>query len=128
MTNVIRPVWTPDTDEQRKLLTDAIRAARRARKADAERWTAILRARIAGVPDEILCDEAGESRATLNRRYGSRRAMAVRWDGNNFEDVKLVRPDARLTPDGDLEIERVDRVGEYVVVGRNYVVHRREEL
>lgn len=126
MTSVIRPTWSPEDDEQRKLLAEAVRLARKSRQADAAKWVGMLRARVAGVPDEVLCEQAEESRATLNRRYGPRRAMAVMWIGDNFDEVKALRPDVRLTAGGDLEIERVDEPGTWVVVGRNYVVHRRE--
>ena len=127
MTTVIRPAWSPDSEEQRKLLAESVRNARKARQAESTKWVSILRARLAGVPDEVLCEQTEESRATLNRRYGSRRAMAVMWSGDNFDEVKALRPDARLNADGELEIERVDQPGVWVVVGRNYVVHRRPE-
>lgn len=126
MPNVIRPTWSAETDEQRQLLAESVRLARKARHAESAKWLVMLRARLTGVPDEVLCEQAGESRATLNRRYGPRRAMAIMWAGDNFEEIKALRPDARLTADGDLEIERVDEPGVWVVVGRNYVVHRRE--
>lgn len=127
MTTVIRPAWSPDTDEQRKLLAEASRLARKERQTASAKWVTILRARLAGVPDEALCDHTEESRATLNRRFGSRRAMAVMWTGDNFDEVKTLRPDARLNADGDLEVERVSEPGVWVVVPLNYVVRREPE-
>jgi hypothetical protein len=128
---VIRPTWQPANDQQRRLLAAAERAAHKAdrlaaqaKAADDEAWQAILDAR-ADVPDLVLCDRTRRSRATLNRRYGAR--SAIRWTGDNFDEIKELRPDARLTADGDLEIERVDEPGTWVIVGRNYVVHRREQ-
>ena len=79
MTAVPRPT-TKLTDEQRRLLTQAIEEARKSREARMladsatnRAWQKILEAREAGVPDEMLCDETGFSRATLNRKYGPRR-------------------------------------------------------
>ncbi|MFI7547189.1 hypothetical protein [Actinoplanes sp. NPDC049599] len=72
MTAVPRPV-TKLTDEQRRLLDEAVKAAAESRKATETAWERIITARAAGVPDELLCDETGFSRATLNRRYGRRR-------------------------------------------------------
>jgi hypothetical protein len=127
-----RPRWLAANDEQRRLLAAAERAAHRAdrlaaqaKAADEEAWQAILAART-DVPDLVLCERTHRSRATLNRRYGAR--TAIRWTGDNFDEIKELRPDARLTVDGDLEIERVDEPGTWVVVGRNYVVHRRESV
>lgn len=125
MTRVIRPTWTPETDEQRQLLADAVRLARKAEQAERAMWLGILRARLADVADETLCEQAGASRATLNRRYGSRKAMAIMWTGENFEEIQLLRPDARLNTAGELLLDHADGSGP-VVVGVNYVVHRRE--
>jgi 2-methylcitrate dehydratase PrpD len=76
---VIRPTWTAESEEQRKALAAAVRAAEAARKAEQAAkkaedamWAALLRARAAGVPDEPLCRETGASRATLNRKFGTR--------------------------------------------------------
>jgi hypothetical protein len=78
VTAVPRPV-TKLTDDQQKLLAAAIKAAEESDKAQREAdeikeaaWQAILAARAAGVPDELICDETGFSRATLNRKYGKR--------------------------------------------------------
>lgn len=71
MTAVPRPT-TKLNDEQRRLLDVAVESARNARSADQAAWNAALAARRAGVPDELLCDETGLSRATLNRKYGPR--------------------------------------------------------
>jgi hypothetical protein len=77
-----RPI-TKLTDEQEKLLAAAVAAAEKKHQAqqqanelEAVAWQAILEARNAGVPDEPLCDKTGFSRATLNRRYGTRRDAA----------------------------------------------------
>lgn len=125
MTAVIRPTWTPETEEQRQLLADARRLARKAEQAERAMWLGVLKARLAGVADEALCDHPAVSRATLNRRYGSRKAMAILWTGENFDEVKLLRPDAQLGDDGTLYLDHADGSGP-VVVGINYVVHRRE--
>lgn len=73
---------------------------------------------------------SGDPGAKLPKRPAS----AVRWTGHNFEEVKAIRPDARIAEEddgdikrGDLLIERVSEPGKYVVVGRNYVVHRRPD-
>jgi hypothetical protein len=72
VSTVIRPTWSPETDEQRRALAKAIKLAQQAAKADAAMWEAIVEARNLGVPDTLLCDETGQSRATLNRRFGKR--------------------------------------------------------
>lgn len=79
MINVIRPTWQAANDEQKRLLRAAEKAARdadRLRKAAAEAeaatWAAILAARDADVPDTLLCERTGRSRATLNRKFGAR--------------------------------------------------------
>jgi hypothetical protein len=69
---MIRPAWSPETDEQRRALAKAIKRAQLAAKADAAMWEAIVEARNVGVPDTLLCDETGQSRATLNRKFGAR--------------------------------------------------------
>lgn len=71
MTAVPRPI-TKLTDEQRELLAKAVESARSFRASEQQAWDDALAARRAGVPDELLCDETGLSRATLNRRYGKR--------------------------------------------------------
>lgn len=126
MTAVIRPTWTPETEEQRQLLADAHRLARKAEQAEQAMWLGVLRARLAGVADEALCDHPAVSRATLNRRYGSRKRMAIVWAGDNFAEIQALRPDARLNADGDLLLDHADGSGP-VVVPINYVVHRREQ-
>ncbi|MFY1686386.1 hypothetical protein [Plantactinospora sp. WMMB782] len=82
---------------------------------------------------EFMRWHAGDPNARLPRRP----ANAVRWTGKNFDEVKAIRPDARLAevddPEsqvvaGDLLIERVNEPGTWVVVGRNYVVYRRESV
>lgn len=79
MIAVIRPTWHPQTDGQRALLNAAVRASRKAKEAErkaqeleAVAWAAIAKARDGGVPDTFLCDQTGFSRATLNRKYGTR--------------------------------------------------------
>jgi hypothetical protein len=68
---MIRPVWSPD-GEQRKLLDAAIDATKEADEKVEAGWAAILDARKAGVPDTVICERTGWSRATLNRKYGKR--------------------------------------------------------
>lgn len=72
MTAVPRPT-TKLTDEQRRLLDQAVESAKTYRDAEQKAWDDAIAARRAGVPDELLCDETGLSRATLNRKYGPRR-------------------------------------------------------
>lgn len=73
MTSVIRPV-TKLSDEQQALLDQAIAAAKRADAAEDVAWQKIKAARDVGVPDTVLCERTGRSRATLNRRFGRRNA------------------------------------------------------
>lgn len=75
MTAVPRPT-TELTDEQRRLLAVAVESAQKFRTAEQQAWDDAIAARSAGVPDELLCDETGLSRATLNRKYGPRRRPA----------------------------------------------------
>lgn len=62
------------TEEQEILLSQAEEAFRQARAAEEEMWAGVLAARKGGVPDLVLCQETGISRATLNRRFGNRKA------------------------------------------------------
>jgi hypothetical protein len=79
VTTVPRPI-TKLTDEQRRLLDEAVKTAHELKaqmqELDQKIWDAALAARKAGVPDELLCDETGLSRATLNRRFGNRKSAA----------------------------------------------------
>lgn len=79
MTTMIRPTWTAESDEQREALAAAVKAARehdravrRAAETEAAMWEAIVKAREVDVPDTTLCDRTGQSRATLNRKFGRR--------------------------------------------------------
>lgn len=133
MTSMIRPPYRPDNDEQRRLIAEAKRLANLRRCVDHDMWVAILKARVAGVPDEVLCNDIGESRATLNRRYRSRSNMAVRWRGDNLDEVRVLRPDARLAEaddgdirKGDLLVEHTKEPGHWVVVGLHQSVFRRD--
>jgi hypothetical protein len=78
VTTVPRPT-TKLTDEQQRLLDEAVKTARELKaqiqELDQRIWDAALAARRAGVPDDLLCDETGLSRATLNRRFGNRKAI-----------------------------------------------------
>lgn len=65
-----RTVLTPP---QAEALSTAVASAAERREAKSQAWDAALAARRAGVPDEMLCEETGLSRATLNRKYGPRR-------------------------------------------------------
>jgi hypothetical protein len=72
---VIRPTWSGNA-EQRKLLEDAVEVTAKAdahiEKAREMGWAAIIKAREAGVPDKVICERTGWSRATLNRKFGPR--------------------------------------------------------
>jgi hypothetical protein len=78
VTNVPRPL-TKLTVDQQKLLTAAVKVAKesdraqeRAASTKEAAWQALLAARNGGVPDDLLCKQTGFSRATLNRRFGTR--------------------------------------------------------
>lgn len=71
-----RPV-TVLTPAQEGHLQDAIDAGKHAEEADRQLWEAVQTAREAGVPDVLLCERSGISRATLNRRLGSRSRQAA---------------------------------------------------
>lgn len=73
---VIRPTWSPETDEQRQLLAVAVEQAQIADIAEEKTWELIVAARKAGVPDLVLCERTNRSRSTLNRKYGPRSAPA----------------------------------------------------
>ncbi|WP_420124375.1 GIY-YIG nuclease family protein [Nakamurella sp.] len=60
------------TPHQAQLLQAAADAGAAASAADQALWRAVETARSGGVPDVLLCDRAGVSRATLNRRLGPR--------------------------------------------------------
>ncbi|MFB9187387.1 hypothetical protein ACFFX1_55465 [Dactylosporangium sucinum] len=71
---MIRPIWEPKTDEERAVLAEAARLRKVAEEAEAAIWTNLARGRQLNIPDTTLCDVSGESRATLNRRFGSKKA------------------------------------------------------
>lgn len=71
VTIVIRPTWKGDENQER-FLAEAIEAAHSARVAEDEAWSKISKAREAGVPDTVICRRAEISRATMNRKLGSR--------------------------------------------------------
>jgi hypothetical protein len=62
------------TEEQELLLGQADEAVRQARAAEEEMWAGVVAARKGGIPDLIICQATGISRATLNRRFGNRKA------------------------------------------------------
>ncbi len=72
MPTMIRPSWVAETEEQRRAYAEAVRLSRLFKKAEEDMWAAIVKATLLGVPDEPLMRDTGQSRATLNRRYGSR--------------------------------------------------------
>lgn len=74
---VIRPTWTPTSDVQRRALDDAAQRAKAAARAEQALWEAILELRRLDVPDTVICDRTGVSRATLNRKYGPRSQPAA---------------------------------------------------
>lgn len=72
------------TAEQQELLAAAIQAARKsdeveraAEQQKVDAWQAILAARNAGVPDDLLCKQTGFSRASLNRKFGARPSVGT---------------------------------------------------
>ncbi|MEU8371240.1 GIY-YIG nuclease family protein [Micromonospora tulbaghiae] len=72
-----RPCGRPPTVltlHQEQLLQDAAAAGEKADEADRKLWDAVQAARAGGVPDVLLCERSGVSRATLNRRLGPRAA------------------------------------------------------
>lgn len=77
MPTMIRPTWDAKhpTDAQRRALAEAVKLARKAQEAEDAMWAAILVAREMDVPDLVLCERTGASRATLNRKYGARSAQ-----------------------------------------------------
>lgn len=68
---MIRPV-VQLTVEQKAALVAAKKLADQHRKIEADMWAAIKAARDLGIADTRLCEETGQSRATLNRKYGPR--------------------------------------------------------
>lgn len=76
MPTMIRPAWDSDeaTEAERKALAEAVRLAKKKNEYEAQMWAAIIKARKLGIPDPVICDLTGESRATLNRKYGARSA------------------------------------------------------
>ncbi len=72
MNAVPRPI-TDLTHEQRRLLEIAVESVKNLREATRRAWDDAIAARTAGVPDGLLCEQTGLSRATLNRRFGPRR-------------------------------------------------------
>lgn len=73
MPTVIRPTWR-GSDLQEQLLADAVDSVRAARRQEERAWSKMQKAREAGIPDTVLCTRADVSRATLNRKLGSRPA------------------------------------------------------
>jgi len=68
MSSVIRPVWAPESDEQRRLIAAARAAVDAARESDSKQWDAIKEARDAGVPLTYLANDLDLSRATIYRK------------------------------------------------------------
>jgi hypothetical protein len=64
---VIRPVWRPETDEHRRLVAAAVRAAKAVADAEAALWAALAAGRDGGVPVTYLVDKTGVPRATVYR-------------------------------------------------------------
>jgi hypothetical protein len=67
ISRVARPRWTPQTDDQRRAIAKAERAADRADNADADMWAAVTAARDLGVPPVYLAKKIRRGRATLYR-------------------------------------------------------------
>lgn len=72
LTAVNRPAYSGNA-EQNSLLAAAVQATGEADAKVERGWEAILRARDAGVPDKVICERTGWSRATLNRKFGPRK-------------------------------------------------------
>ncbi len=68
---MIRPSWT-GTDEQNRLLAEAVDAIEYVRGEEVKAWAKVQEARKAGVPDVVLVKRADLSRSTLNRKLGPR--------------------------------------------------------
>jgi len=75
---------------------------------------------------------ASERGAKLPQRPPRHPPSAIRWTGNNFDEIKTIRPDARLAEHddgdvkaGDLLVEHLKHPGRWVVTGVNYLVHAR---
>ena len=62
------PRWAPQTDEQRRAIAAAIRAARRADEAETKLWETVAPALELGVPKDYMAKQVGRSRTTLYRR------------------------------------------------------------
>lgn len=75
LTAVNRPAYSGNA-EQNQLLAAAVDATKEADEKVDKGWAAILRARNAGVPDKVICERTGWSRATLNRKFGPRGSHA----------------------------------------------------
>lgn len=72
MTSMIRPTWTAENERQREALARAVQLAEKSKEAEETMWAAIVAARNLGIPDTVLCERTGQSRATLNRKFGAR--------------------------------------------------------
>ncbi len=68
---MIRPSWT-GTEEQNRLLAEAVEAIAAVRAYEEEAWGKVQAARRAGVPDLVVVKRADVSRTTLNRKLGPR--------------------------------------------------------
>lgn len=67
------------TDDQREMLAALVAQAKkfrderqRTQATEELAWQMLIRLRQEGVADELLCEQTGFSRATLNRRFGTR--------------------------------------------------------
>ncbi|MDP9799324.1 hypothetical protein J2S43_007836 [Catenuloplanes nepalensis] len=68
---MVRPKWT-GSEEQLRALSEAVEARRSASDAEEASWLKMQAARVAGVPDELLCEQTNTSRSKLNRKLGAR--------------------------------------------------------
>jgi hypothetical protein len=64
---VVRPKWTPRTEEQRRAIAAAKRAAKRADEAEGLMWDAVGTALDCDVPAAYMADVVGRSRTSLYR-------------------------------------------------------------
>jgi len=68
MPNVIRPTWTPENDEQRRLIAEAVQAMTTHTEAEERLWQSIRAARAGGVAMTYLLRQLGLSSATVYRK------------------------------------------------------------
>lgn len=88
LTRVPRPAWSFEnaTPEQRRIIDEGIRAARKADEGDAEAWSALQEGLEAGIPLDAFAQAIGRSRPTYYRRQEKIRTW---WQSLSEEDRNL---------------------------------------